>query len=122
MTQLEFLHDWLSIVVNVVCWTSLAFPIVTASFWPWWQSHWSQNVVIYEICIGLATLGTTVAHDWGLPAHSLLAFYWLMAISLTLIPVIVIWRTLILFRSQRSGAEPGIRERIRKQRSERTSL
>lgn len=108
MTQLEFLKDWAAIAINVIVWGGLAYPAILRLFWPWHQHWWGRNFVATEVCTALALLGAVVYHDWRPLAHLLFGFYWLQNLSFTAIPIILIWRGVIMFRIQRALAENSI--------------
>ena len=104
MTQLQLLTDWNGVIINIICWTSFVIPIALATYWPWHESDWGKILISLDICVGLAVLGATIQHDWGYPSYLFYEFAWLSTLSLTAIPVIGIWRAVMIWRKQRTAA------------------
>lgn len=104
MTQLQLLTDWSGIVLNVAFWVSFALPLLTLTFWRWYETSFGRNLMALDVCIGLGLLGAVLEHDWGLTRHFYLLFGWIAVTSIMLIPFILIHRTWITFKRQRSGA------------------
>jgi hypothetical protein len=102
MTQLHFLMDWATWASGVAFWVCLTWPLVIATFWKWWQSEWGWNMVSKTELIALALLPTTCVLEFGLREGW--ALQWLLVISISLIPVVVCWRTWIIFRGQFEGS------------------
>lgn len=116
MTQIELLSDVTWWIINFITWSSFAFPVLTWPFWNWSESMWGRNLVAYEVCLGLGFIGATVRHDWGIPSalHGP-AFYaveWLQTISLAFVPLIISWRVIIIWKTQRAGVIVRIAEDI----------
>lgn len=83
-------------------WVSLLFPFVTRFFWPWNESWWGWNTVLLEVSIA----GTLF------PSFLYVAFHvndvllqWLQVAFLALVTVNVLWRTVMIWRTQNDGAE-----------------
>jgi hypothetical protein len=103
VTQLQLLADWNGVIINIICWTSFVFPAALATFWPWHESDWGKILVSLDLCIGLSVLGVTIQHDWGYPHFLMYEFGWLSTLSLTAIPIIGIWRAVMIWRKQRAA-------------------
>jgi len=103
MTQAQFLSDVVKWLVNITFWTSLAFPVVTRPFWPWTRSQWGRNIVALELAIAFTLIGSIMNIDLGWRRYPLV-FAWITTVSLACVPVIVIWRAVMIWRTQRDGA------------------
>lgn len=112
MTQLQLLMDWNGIVLNVICWTSFIIPAVLATFWPWHESDWGKILISLDVCVGLAVLPSTIKHDWGFPPYLFYEFAWLSTLSLTAIPIIGIWRAVMIWRKQHTAALSELEETV----------
>jgi hypothetical protein len=89
-------------------WVSLAFPFVTRIFWPWNKSWWGWNIVLLDLSIA----GTLFPSWFYMTFHvSDIGLLWAEVIFLGLVVVNVVWRTVIIWRTQRRGdlreEEPG---------------
>lgn len=116
MTQLQLLQDWSGWLLNIITWSSFAFPVVTRLFWNWIESWWGRNLVAFELCLGLGFIGATMQHDWHIPSAShggmFYFFAWLQTASLSFVPVITLWRTILIWKRQRTGAIAQLAEDI----------
>jgi hypothetical protein len=86
-------------------WAAFLFPVVTAFYWPWWRHPWGWTIVGLDFAIALALLGGILVIEFGMvpgstPGH---VFSWIEAIALWLIPVIIVWRAVLTFITQRQG-------------------
>lgn len=108
MTQGQFLADAGIVLANVTFFTSLLFPAVTAFFWRWWASAWGRNIVSLELGIAVTLLPAVLFRDFGTDD---LALRWVQVTALATVPLIVIWRTVMIWLAQRSGALHGRRLR-----------
>lgn len=90
--------------VMVAFWVSLAFPFVTRFFWPWNESWWGWNIVMLDLSIAGALFP-----DWlYLTFHiSDVWLQWLQVFFLGLVTVNVVWRTVMIWRTQRNGVTRG---------------
>lgn len=87
--------------INVGFSSSLLFPLVTRFFWPWHLSAWGWNTVLLELSIA-GTLFPSFLHiDFGIID---LPLEWSQVVFLALVIVNVLWRTVIIWRTQREGA------------------
>lgn len=104
MTEVQVLADVHQIAVQAGFWVALAFPVVTGAYWPWHRSWWGRNLVALDMVIMLALLGSTLHYEFGLdyghaPGHVLL---WVTAVSLCLVPAVLIWRMVMIWLVQRT--------------------
>jgi hypothetical protein len=84
----------------IVC---LAFPAVglpKIGFWPWYKSEWGWNIVSLEEAITLALLPVWIRRFIHLDVSPLI-WGWIDAVSIWMIPVIVLWRVYIIWKTQR---------------------
>lgn len=82
-------------------WASLMFPFVTRLFWPWNESWWGWNTVLLELSIA----GTLFPSWLFLTFHvNNAGLQWCQVTFLGLVVVNVIWRTVMIWRTQRQGA------------------
>lgn len=91
------------VLVNVAFLVSALFTPAVSFFWPWWNGQWGQNIVLLELCIAGSLLSSWLFIDFGMGGA---VFQWLTVSFLTLIPVIIIWRTALIWKAQRADAKP----------------
>lgn len=102
MTQLQFLNDWVADAAPVAFWTCLLWPALVRLIWPWNRHQWGWNMIIKTELIALALLGTVLHREFGVTNPYVLL--WTVALAVTAIPLVVGWRTWIIWRGQRDGA------------------
>jgi len=90
--------------VNACFIASVLFPVVTRLYWPWHESSWGWNIVMLEIGIAGAILPSWLFIDFRVSSQTLEL---LQVISLALVFVNVVWRAVMIYRSQRAGALDG---------------
>lgn len=101
MTQAQLIHDIDIWVIWFVFAVSVTFPVVTGAFWPWWRSAWGWNIVLLELAIALALFPAWLSIVFtGLTERFLLAFEWLQIGSVSLVGIVVVWRTFLIWRTQ----------------------
>ena len=100
MTQAQFLADAGQRLINGVFIVSVLFPVVTTFFWAWWRSEWGWNIILLEACIAATLLPTVLLIDFGIDDIPL---RWIQAVSLLLVGMVIIWRGLLIWRTQRAG-------------------
>lgn len=89
------------VLINVAFITSVLFTPVVSVFWPWWDEPWGQNIVVLELCIAGSLLSSWLFIDFGINA---LVFQWFTAACLTLVPLIIAWRMMLIWKAQRLAA------------------
>ena len=97
--------DLLTIIsweVNAGFIISLLFPVVTRFFWPWHQSWWGWNTVLLELSIAGTLFPSFLYRDFHLIDTPL---EWSQVVFLALVIINVLWRTVMIWRTQRDGAE-----------------
>lgn len=102
MTRLQLLRDWIDYAAQVAFWACATWPFLVRFIWPWNDSQWGWNMVIKVELIALALLGSVLRYEFGIGSGY--ALLWTMALAITLIPVVLAWRTWIIWRAQRDGA------------------
>jgi hypothetical protein len=102
VTQLHFLRDWVVWASGVAFWVCLFWPAVIRLFWPWHRDEWGWNMVIKTELIAIALLSTTLHYEFGIQPG--LVLEWIAVAAVTAIPVVVTWRTWIIYRAQQAGA------------------
>jgi len=101
MNQVHLQQQIGVVVSNLAFWTCLSFPLVTWFYWNWRDSWWGRNIVIMDLLVALALLGGVLRADLGLTADPVL-FGWVTLVSVGLVPVVVVQRTLLIWRAQLS--------------------
>jgi hypothetical protein len=103
MSQTQFLLDWVEWAVVVAFCTSLILPFALMPIWKWWKDSFGINLQVKDFAIAAALLAAFLHYAFGLnPMETW--FKWLQAGAITTIPIILIWRFLIIYREQRKGA------------------
>lgn len=88
------------ILINVGFVISLLFAPVNSLWWPWWQEHWGWNIVTLEMCIAGDLLSSFLFIDFHVASDAL---QWVTAFSLTLTVIIIVWRSLMIWQTQREA-------------------
>jgi hypothetical protein len=100
MTQTQIVINLINWGVNAAFVIAFLFPAAVRTFWAWEKSDWGINIVSLEFAIALALLPAWLHRTVGLTVNTLL-FEWTDAIAIWSIPGIIIWRMIIIWRSQR---------------------
>jgi hypothetical protein len=106
VTQPHALVEVATIAAQAGFWAAAMFPPVTALYWPWWQHQWGWTIISLDFSLALALVGDVLVIEFGMvpgstPGH---IFAWVETIALCLIPVIIVWRAVLTFVTQRRGA------------------
>jgi len=101
VTQAHFLADLDTVLFHAVFFTALLFPAVTAFFWNWWDSAWGVNIVLLEACIAVTLLPGWLFLAFGIDNWAL---RWVQAVSFAMVGVVIIWRGVLIWRTQAAGA------------------
>jgi hypothetical protein len=105
MTQLQFLAEWGKYAAGVTFWTCFTWPAVVRLFWPWHRDQWGWNMVLKTEMIAVALLASVLKTEFGIKPG--LELEWVAVAAVTVIPLIVGWRTWIIYRDQQRGAAEG---------------
>lgn len=101
--QMHFLEVWAAAAIGVAFWVCLFWPLIVRLFWPWNRDVWGWNMVLKTEMIALALLPGILRLEFGVdPGIGLL---YVEVIAISLIPVILGWRTYIIYRAQHDGAK-----------------
>lgn len=97
--------DWATAAIQCVFYTSLAFVVLISLFWSWWKTQLGWTIALKSLAIAAAVFlemlevwfGPGFVRDHpGLETVSI--------VSLFCVPLILIWRLVVLYRIQRAGA------------------
>lgn len=86
------------VLINAAFIISVLFAPVVSAFWPWWQEQWGQNIVALELCIAGTLLSSFLFVDFGI---NTVVLQWVTAGFLTLVPLVIVWRTALIWYAQR---------------------
>jgi hypothetical protein len=86
--------------VNTAFWAAVIFPVVTALIWPWWRDWWGRSMVALDLVAGGTALPYMLAADWHV--HGV-ALEWILVVAIGLGPLVIAWRTAMIFHTQRRG-------------------
>jgi hypothetical protein len=100
MTQAQLLSDLGVWGVNVAFVAAILFPFVVRTFWAWEKSDWGLNIVLLEILIAFALLPSWLRRAVGISLNTYF-LGWLVVACLWGIAVVIVWRTIIIWRTQR---------------------
>jgi hypothetical protein len=92
------LIDAVQWAVNLSFWSSLVFLVFTTAIWPWWKDWWGQSMMAFDLCISGAVFPSLLSVDWSVHGTGRL---WVTVVFLLLVPVVIGWRTVMIFRAQR---------------------
>jgi hypothetical protein len=102
MNQLQFLLDYIEVVVLAAFFVSLFLPILTLPFWRWYRDSFGVNLNLKDFAIALALLASFLHYLFGVDPMDLW-FKYVQSVAITAIPIILIWRFFIIIKEQRLG-------------------
>lgn len=88
----------LNIASQFTFWAGFLFVPAVSLFWPWWQSTWGWNLVTLEFWIWVSLLPAPLHAYFGVPYHPLM---WFQVAAVFGAGVTVLWRGVLIFRTQR---------------------
>lgn len=100
MTQEQLIADLVNWGINAAFLFPFLFPAVVRLYWAWEKSDWGWNIVALDLAVALALLPIFVNHVFNVSVTGYF-FGWLEVSSIWLIPVIIVWRMIIIWRNQR---------------------
>jgi hypothetical protein len=106
VTQVQLIRDLGEYAIWFSFLAAVAFPLVTSLFWPWWQHSWGWNIVTLEMAIAVALLPAWLHYAFGFTIAASTGFAWLQVGAVMLVGVIIVWRTVLIFLTQRHGLGP----------------
>jgi heme exporter protein D len=113
VTQLQFLNDWIQDAVFIGFLSAALFPLVGIYF-PWWRHAFGWNLIAFDFAVAVALFPAFLHRVFGVPVAGLFYIY-VVAVALTLVPIIVVWRAHVLYQEQKRGAEEVARQRLIRQ-------
>ena len=105
--QWHLIADLADAGAALLFWVCALFPVIMATFWPWWQSWWGRNIVSLETALSVALLPSVLHREFGINTDTY--FYgWAVVAALFAAAVIVIWRSVMIIRTQWSERKRGV--------------
>lgn len=101
--EMRILTDWAEWAIGLAFWLSVSFVPIVSFFWRWWKDSWGWNIVLLEVTIALALLRTTLIVEFGLLRSGMLVL-WLTDAAVSLVPIIITWRIVLILQGQYRGA------------------
>lgn len=101
MTQARLILDLAEYAIWFAFLASALFPLFTSYFWPWWKTTWGWNIVTLDLGVALALLPSWLRLAFGLRTAASYPFAWIAVASVFAVGVIVTWRTVLIWRTQR---------------------
>lgn len=93
------LIDW---GANVAFLVTFAFPFVIRVIWAWEKHDWGWNIMSFDACVSSALFPYFIHGMFGVNVGTTF-FYWSEIVSIWLIPVVVFWRSILIYRKQRGN-------------------
>jgi hypothetical protein len=85
-------------VALVAFFTNIVFVAVYSVVGPWWHSGLGRNIVALDTALAMALLPATLHSLFGVSTVSSTAYAWFVDGALACVPVIVVWRMVIMLR------------------------
>jgi hypothetical protein len=93
------------IEIQAIFYSGLAAPIVMGLFWRWWRSELGWSIIAKTLALSLALLGAMLIYWFGpVSVGRSEGMQWFTLVMLAAIPVIIWWRVLVIWKTQRYGA------------------
>lgn len=102
---MQVLLEWAHIAIGAAFWTCALWPAMVRLFWPWNRHEWGWNMVIKTELVAAALLSSILKIEFGITSG--LTLLWTTVLAVSAIPLVLAWRTLIIWRTQRDGALAG---------------
>jgi hypothetical protein len=102
VTQGHIILDLLNWGVNAAFLVPFLFPLVIRTIWAWEKDEWGWNIICLDLCVASALLPSFV-HKMFQVNIATYFFGWFQVASIWLVPVIIIWRALLIFQKQRGN-------------------
>lgn len=109
MTQAQLIHDLDEYVIWFSFLLSVLFAPLATMMWPWWKHPWGINIISLEVAIAFALLPAWLSIAFGLRRADVYVFAWVQLASLVLVGLVIAWRLVLIWRTQRRdtpSAEP----------------
>jgi hypothetical protein len=102
MSALQFWGDWVQVAVLVAFFVSALFPVAVAVFWPWWDHALGWNIVSLDSAVAVALFPAFLRRiGVNLTPLEILV---VSALSITVVPIIIAWRAVVIYNAQKAGA------------------
>lgn len=91
------------IAVEAIFYASIGFVAGVSLFWAWWQGQLGWSIIAKSLALTIAVFPAMLHYWFGVAAPT-----WLMYVSiyaLWLIPPILAWRLVVIWRLQRRGLD-----------------
>lgn len=98
----------------------LLFPVAIAYIWPWWKDELGWTMVLVDLLLSAALLPSFLHRALGVPINTYV-FQWIVVISVGLIPIVIIWRTIVVFKTQKQAVRE-VRRRKSRHAAEETNV
>lgn len=99
-----------NIVIQVTFWTALLCTPVVSLWWPWWLHAIGRTVAVEAFAIAVV-LAPAVWHEWTHADVDTLPFAWFRVCCVATVPLILIWRVIAIYLTQRDGTRRRQHER-----------
>jgi hypothetical protein len=100
VTQVQTLANVINWGINVAFVIPALFPLAIRPIWAWTKSSMGWNVIALDFVVALALLPTWLHRTFDVNSFTI-AFLYVQALSIWLVPTVVIWRTCIIWSEQR---------------------
>jgi hypothetical protein len=107
VTQAQLLADLTHDVVVVAFFASVAFVATYTALARWWKSEIGRALVMLDSGLALALAPAVLHRAFGLALSESLGFAWYYFGSLTVVALAIIWRTVIVAKTQWRGRRNG---------------
>ena len=101
MDQKQIAIDLINWGVDFAFLIPFLFPAYIRLIWAWEKDEWGWNIVLLDLAVSLAILPSFGHRVFGVNV-SRIFFIWLVACSIWLIPIIVVWRSIMIWKKQRN--------------------
>jgi hypothetical protein len=92
------------VVIQAAFWSALGFVVFYSLIAPWWRYSVGRAIVALDSAIALATFPTTLGRIFGASVVASRFYTWLTVAAFACIPIITIYRGVIVWRIQRRAA------------------
>lgn len=100
MVQDQLILDLVEWGASVAFIVTFCFPVLIRFIWAWERHDWGWNIMCFDFCVSSALLPTFLHDMFGVDVDTDF-FSWSEVVSIWLIPVVVAWRSIMIYRKQR---------------------
>jgi hypothetical protein len=100
VTQGQLILDLINAGVNVAFIVPFVFPFIIRLIWAWEKDEWGWNIVCFDACVACALLPSFVHRMFGVNVATYF-FGWFQVTAIWLVPTIIVWRVIMIYRKQR---------------------